>query len=354
MVRLDDAKKDFEPLGDFTISPKFLPASAQLAQVNELLALRPAHQYLVQQDGKVLFRVYSSEDDDFLHAVLDALPQGYRAASAFTGLQTDDVPIFVFNTAHFADFTAFFGKLSGKPVRTWFRSVTLSGSITVSQKSETGQPRAANDPKMVRTLSHEMTHQLIRGLLGNRTPMPNWFTEGIAQVCEGLAAPEVYTQNDKLMQKLVAQNAILPLNLILSNNDFHDTVDAMRAGTQKGSPYAQGLHMTRYLVTLLGKESVPEFLQAIAQKGSFEAALQATTGLNMEQFYAAWVASLAPLKTEGQPPMMVFPQGPGPLPPTTVPPTAVPPAMLAPAMWGINEIQRCFLESAPKLRHKWG
>lgn len=296
---LEGAKKDLKPLGNFSINPRAPSASSLLKRTETLMALRPPREFAARSDdGKtVLYRVYSSDDDEFLRTILAVLPRAYKAASAFTGRQTDEIPVFVFNLAHYPNFVKFSSTLGRRPVGSWTQSITIDGTITISQRSgRDPKGLASNDPLLLRILSHETTHQLMRGLIGLRSDAPYWFTEGIALVCENTLDSRLYSWNDFTIQRLAAQDAILPFYRIDGDDDFHESVTLLDNGKQKGDPYSQGLSMTRYLITLLKDQTMGAFFQSIRDEEDFDAALQKATGLTKHQFYEKWKATL-PAKT---------------------------------------------------------
>jgi hypothetical protein len=223
---------------------------------------------------------------------VDALPKGYQAASTFTGAQADEIPVFVFSTEHYPEFFKFYSILKGSPPRFWWRMLSRDGAITISQSDSRGHLLTANAVSMGRSMSHEMTHQLIGRVVGQIKDLPNWFNEGAAQSGEAVFAPTMHAQNDRRMQRLLAQNAILPLDQLISSTAFHDSVDQLKEGQGKGDAYAQGFSMTRFLGFLLKGEKMSDFLTSIQQKQSFEAAVKDGTGLTMEEFYQAWLKAI--------------------------------------------------------------
>ncbi|BCM91415.1 hypothetical protein IAD21_03287 [Abditibacteriota bacterium] len=283
-----DALADLQSLGNMTGYANFVTAAQLTTEIGLLLEQRPPNEYDIRNDSKVIFRVYYNEDDEFLRTVLDALPKGYTAASSFIGLQADEIPIFVFNSAHYSQFVKFFTTLSDGPLQGWWRIGNRNGTITISQNNLLESPLPSNYPDMARLMSHEMTHLLIYRIVGDLKDFPTWFNEGTARCGEGVYEPEFYIQNDRKIRQLLAQNAILSLNQIVSPSGFYYSVDQMKKGTQPCDAYAQGFSMTRYLGVLLKGEKLRYFLNDIQEKG-FEAVLKTGTGMTSDEFYQSWL-----------------------------------------------------------------
>lgn len=288
----EGAHTDLQLLGNITGWSKFATASQLTTELGQLIAQRPPNHKDVVIDGKAVFCVYYDEDDEFLHTVMNALPKGYETATELVGTQTEGIPIFVFNSAHYRQFVKFFSTLSHIPLQGWWRIGNLNGTITVSQNNELEAPLAANCPDMLRLMSHEITHQLIHRTVGEIGNFPTWFNEGIARTAEAPCNPQFYAQNDEKIGQLLEHNAILPLYRVASPDAFYHSVEQMKKGSQQYDAYAQGLSMTRYLEFLLKDENLHSFLTNVQEKQCFEKALFAATGMTSEQFYMSWLAAV--------------------------------------------------------------
>ncbi|RYZ88410.1 MAG: hypothetical protein EOP06_11005 [Proteobacteria bacterium] len=289
----DGAQADLKPLGNVTGWPRFLSAAELSKELDVLLEQRPPHEHEIREGDNVIFRVYYNDDDEFFHTIVDALPKGYQAASTLIGLQTQEIPVFIFNSAHYAEFVKFFTSLSQGPLQGWWRIGNLNGTITISQNNVLEPPLLSNCPDMARLMSHEITHQLIHHIVGDLQNFPAWFNEGTARCGEGTYKPEFYAQNDQKIKQLVEEDAIIPLSQLVSARAFYHSVDQMKKGVQQGDAYAQGFSMTRYLGTLLKGQKLGDFLDDVQEKQSFDAALKQETGMTPSEFYQSWLDEIS-------------------------------------------------------------
>ncbi len=290
----EDAQADLQLLGNLTGWPKCVTAAQLSTQLDLLIEQRPPHERDICQGGKIIFRVYYSEEDDFLRTIVDALPKGYTAASSFIGGEAEGIPIFVFNSAHYSEFVKFFTTLSGVPMQAWCRIGNQNGTITISQNNMLELPLPSDYSGMARLMSHEMTHQFVHNIVGDPQDFPAWFNEGTARCGEGAYEPAFYAQNDQRIAQLFAQGAILPLNQIVSTTAFYRTVDQMKKGVQRGDAYAQGFSMTRYLGIVLKGETLHDFLSDVQERRGFGEALKAATGMTSDEFYQSWLDTITP------------------------------------------------------------
>ncbi|RYX83036.1 hypothetical protein EON83_16705 [bacterium] len=289
---LDEARADLEPLGDITGWATLPSAKALAAEVDALIALRPPHQHDIRDGDKVVFRVYYEEESSFLTNVIDSLPKGYKAASTFTGEQTEGVPVFVFGEWRYERFVQLMTAYSKKPPRLWWRILSHAGAIFVSQRNQIGESFKADYAYLPVLFSHEMTHLLTRSVLGNPRDFPNWFSEGMARCAEAVYLPSFIAQNDRTIQQLLAKNAILPLDQLASSNALQTAVDNQKGGTQNSDAYAQSYNMTRYLQSLLNGKKMPYFIVLMRDKEGFSGALKQETGMTIDEFYQSWLKAI--------------------------------------------------------------
>ncbi|RYG70264.1 hypothetical protein EON80_08285 [bacterium] len=141
-------------------------------------------------------------------------------------------------------------------------------------------------------LVHELTHVYLSRMLTQVKDIPNWFNEGSGVLIQSTLNASKIASNDREIQKLLAQNAILSLEQMTSYNSFHEAVDEAKSGNQKGNPYAQGFNMTRYLGHAMKGAKFSEFVLQVQKEKSFEAALKTKTGMTMPEFYASWVKAI--------------------------------------------------------------
>jgi hypothetical protein len=286
--RLDEAYKDFASLGDFDRWGKLGNASKLAAQMRDAIALRPAREHPVTVGEKTAFKVYYSEKTAFVEAVLEALPQGYQLGTELLHKEVAEIPVFIFDEAEYESFVEFMGRFATDPgKRAHFMSV--NGSIIISQRNRVGDVVEPDIDTLPETITHEMTHVLMRRVLGKIKDLPNWFTEGSAEMTAAARTPARHQLNDKRVKRLLADGAILPLEQLKSHGSFHDAVEQRGDGLSKASPYAQGMSMTRYLGYLLKGVKFADFLALTRKRRSFEVALTESTGMTVDQFFDSWL-----------------------------------------------------------------
>ena len=288
----DEALTDLEPLGNVT-GWATLPSASQLTQeLKEIVALRPVQEMDVRDGNTVVFRVYYEEDDQFLRNVMDALPKGYKAASTLVDEDAPGIPVFVFGENYYEEFVGFYTATKKSAPRSWWRVLSNEGAIFISQRNAREESFAADYPHTAVLLSHEMTHLLMADVLGTSRDLPNWFSEGAARFGEAIYLPSLTAQNDRTMQQLLQQNALLPLSQLVSSNSLQDAVDQQKNGGQQTDAYAQSFNMTRYLGVLLKGKKLKPFLETMRDKGGFAPALKEGTGLTPEEFYQSWLGAV--------------------------------------------------------------
>ena len=65
-------------------------------------------------------------------------------------------------------------------------------------------------------------------------------------------------------------------------------MDKTKVKGEEGSPYMQGLHMTRYLQMRLDRAGKSDFLMDVRRLQSFDLALKENLDLTPQQFYDEW------------------------------------------------------------------
>lgn len=285
---VDNAQKDFASLGDFQRWPQYPNATVLADKMGSILALRPSLEHKIYVDEKLAFKVYYNDRTAFVDTVLNALPKGYETATTLLRKEVAEIPVFVFNDTEYERFFEFMTLFSGEPHKRW-RFLSAKGSIILSQRDDAFNLYDPTLTTLPGGITHEMTHVLMRRILGKIEDLPNWFVEGAAQITEGMLDPKKFQLNDRRVQRLLADNAILPLEKLKSHASFHEVVDQLGEGQTKSSPYAQGQSMSRYLGTLINGTKFADFLELVRQKQSFDAALTELTGMTMQEFYDAWL-----------------------------------------------------------------
>lgn len=157
------------------------------------------------------------------------------------------------------------------------------------------------------TIPHEYTHALIARFLGIAL-LPSWLNEGIAQVVGGEAAPKLLDQNDRDIQRCVANNTLLSLDKLGTWDSFKGAVEqqeaqyrAVGSSARVSDAYAQSFHMTRYLLSLVGMRSFCDFLDAFTRTHSLDNSFQNVFGFSIPEFYNAWLEDVHKKFGEGAP-----------------------------------------------------
>lgn len=135
-----------------------------------------------------------------------------------------------------------------------------------------------------RTLWHELAHTMAIG--ASRFHVPRWFTEGLSVYEERRARPAWGREMDLKLLQAFSQNKLLPL------------AEMDRGFTRPSFPgqillsYYHASKVIDYLVDTHGWDTVPQILQALAEKQTINAALEAATGQSVEDLDAGFRARL--------------------------------------------------------------
>ncbi len=295
--RLDDAIKDFEPLGDFSAWPPYhQTASEAAAKLRAIIALRPPHEEVIRVADKVVFRVFYGENTAFTRTVLAALPKGYNAATTFLERGVEETPVFIFSKGEYPEFVKFLTAFSGPP-RSFSRAVAANETIVISQRNALGEVYDSYASYLPYIVAHEMAHIMLRRTIGTIKDLPTWFDEGQATIVGSVLHPRWNAGNDLQIQQLLQAGQILPLEEVTNPSKFYETVGLHEEGQSKGDPYPQGYNMTRYLGKILKGGKLSSFLHLVSDKGSFNAAVKESTSLTMPEFYASWLQSVKDAST---------------------------------------------------------
>jgi hypothetical protein len=145
------------------------------------------------------------------------------------------------------------------------------------------------------TIRHELAHLVVgqfgRSCVGGHRP--TWLEEGLAMYAEGEPSEEVQAD----LERGLEQNSFAPLRSLNGPFPAHDA--------EAGSAYSQSYSVIEFLREAYGQEKLRELILTLAEGESYDDALQAIYGLNVDGLEEAWRAWLgAPLR---------------PLPPTPTP-----------------------------------
>ena len=139
------------------------------------------------------------------------------------------------------------------------------------------------------SVTHEYLHVMVDRVLEAHARLPQWFSEGLANVAGLHSAPSEEATFATRLKTAVDHHALLPLSEI-DGRKFYRIANETFAGTRSEDPYAQATEMTEYL--LLGRpESIAaELLQAVRRTNDFPKAFAEIFGESVDEFYADWHA----------------------------------------------------------------
>ena len=133
---------------------------------------------------------------------------------------------------------------------------------------------------------------LINALAEGGTPTPLWMREGLGALSawETLRAtnlPQIETASEGAARAYLAQQTTF-----LLPRDFALLAQKVNTGSQLDSvATAQSMRMMRFFYDRFGSGAVVETLQRLGAGQNIDAALNTTTGLNQNAFFAAWRAA---------------------------------------------------------------
>lgn len=287
------AESDLAPLGDFKLYPKWAPASEYVTKIRALKALAPPLIHEIRHDGKVVFRVYYTEDNAYTRGIIQLLPAAYRVNREMLDSDMIETPVFIFK--EYADFNAFYRLFYGQPPGSWVSASGKAGALFFSQFDVHGQQKYVN-PRSVgfrAVVAHEFNHCLVLRITGATRPA-KWMLEGLAEVAGSRLAPEKLALNDRIMAQLFAAGKILAFSDL---NNFKDIIEGNSNAKQQGipvpDPYAQGYDMTRFFLHSIESGALPKFLTEVRDSRDFAKTFQKYSGKTLEEFYNAWLQTLA-------------------------------------------------------------
>ncbi len=293
LSQYEKAIEDLQDLGDYKLVGNWPTAAKMVSDLKECIAARPPHERLVQLENGTWIHIYYGQENAFTRNAIRDAAQGFEEASQFFGVKTSDASVFLFTEAEYDQFEAFQMAVFGHLITPWMRVFQHQGSMVISQKNGLGKVLEPDTPRMPEFIVHEFSHLLVAQIVG-RYPkdFPNWMIEGIANVGATTVVPDFAAKNDRTMRRLLQQDAIFPLNEVTSPKLWAVAIDKTWVKGDKGSPYDQGFHMTRYLQMRLARAGKSDFLMDVRRLQSFDLALKENLGLTPEQFYENWLQFL--------------------------------------------------------------
>ncbi len=228
--------------------------------------------------------------------LLDAAVAGLDTLESDMGIQLqDDVDIYIYGSASDMRDALLF-------VQDWAGGVAFDEYNTILM----GVPPASAEDWGTSTMRHELAH-LVIGQYGWSCvggSRPTWLNEGLAVYAEGEPAPDIISS----IQTATQDNNFEPLRSLNGSFSSH--------GPEAGIAYAQSYSVVDFLLREYGQEAMQTLLQTLAAGTSYDDALTAVYGMDVDGVEAAWRAAL------GLPPR-TFPPTPTPILAANVP-TAVP------------------------------
>jgi hypothetical protein len=285
------AERDFSQTGAYSFEPTWLTSSNYLARIRAMKALAPPRIHEIKHAGKVAFRVYYEEQDEWTSAIIALLPDAYEINQKMLGHNLDETPVFIFS--NYEHFKSFYELRSGGVAASWGWAQGGLGMIYFCK----GAPRAnldlfdINSDFFKTNVIHEFNHCMVYRI-ACATEMPTWVAEGLATIAETRFSSSVLNKYKERMQRARTANAILPIAALNDRKNFLKTTEESVTLQQKGEagaePYIQSYFLGSYLITLLPPEGLGKFLSGMGREG-FWPALKKQTGLSEEEFYRNWL-----------------------------------------------------------------
>jgi hypothetical protein len=294
---MDEAKADLTPLADFTPPLKDWPPPAELLEkIEKVRMLRPPQKKEIKHGGEVVFRVYYDEESEWTQTILKLLPQAYETSTTLFRFRMGETQVYIFKDAiRYEDFinAQFPGALTS-----WAWALGGRGALYFCHEAyqiyHKRQKRAEDitSDYFRGTIPHEFTHAVLARAIGT-VKFPSWLNEGIAQLASSRVFPAMVRENEQRMQRLIAAQALLGLEQLDSDPQFYRSVEHTLAQSDTGvsgvsDAYAQGFHMTRFLLFRQPVRRWSEFIELCRETEDVEKAFQQTFSLTIAEFYQAW------------------------------------------------------------------
>lgn len=172
---------------------------------------------------------------------------------------------------------AAFAERTGGRVPDWGLAVAIPHDRTIVLRSPRLTGGSGEDPAVV--LRHELGHLYLAAAVGRAGAVPRWFDEGFA----ALYADEWRWANPFRLAWARLAGGLPSLRALEGAFPAVPTPDLA---------YGQSLAAVRHLRDRGGERGMTLLLARVGEGMSFDAALRATYGLTLAQFYTAWEAEL--------------------------------------------------------------
>ena len=269
-----------------------MSASLALAKIELLSSFVPPQQTEVASGGQTVFRVHYVSDDAETGAAINCLGPAYRTSAQLFDSDVLATSVYIFD--NYQQFAECYNARVGKPPESWVAAVTISNVLFIPLRNRKGESTLATNPDFFRSLvGHEFNHAMLRRLMGS-AELPKWFTEGLADFAGGQIVPDDVAMNDYEIKRLYAANALVTPKQLEYASTFgtHTGVGARMgdagAGIVAPSPYQQSYNMTRYLLSNMKRNDLPNFLNLVRDKNSFSRAFGEQFGATVPEFYQSW------------------------------------------------------------------
>ena len=267
-------------------------ASVALDKMARVQPFVPPLEYAVNSGGQTVFRVNYVTDDAATKTAISCLAPAYRASANLFGSDVRATPVYIFD--NYEQFAACFRARIGRAPESWIAAVTINNVLYIPLRDRKGEATTLTNPDFFRSMvAHEFNHAMLRRLMGT-TELPKWFVEGLADYAGGQVVPNDVKMNDYEVKRLFAANALLAPTQLEYDKTFgaHTGLGAQMgdagAGIAAPSPYQQSYNMTRYLMSSLKRDDLPNFLNLVRDNNNFSRAFVQQFGASVPEFYQSW------------------------------------------------------------------
>lgn len=297
--RFGMADGDLSRIGNYSPWPsegrRLARASDVQQRIEAMKQFVPPRNYELKQDGKVVCRVYYTEEDPWTSAIVELLPLAYSINRKLLGREVVELPVFVFQ--EFEPFTQFH-KLhgNGAPPPSWAWA-SGAASLTFCENNPGGswQSRDISTSYFKATVVHEFNHAMVHRLTGDATT-PRWLTEGLATVAEGKFSTVRAREYVAQMHRVQTTDNLLLLSDLTLPKDFVASQEKALLQTAEHKPaaypYAQCYSMVNYLMTFLPDKRMAPLLTDLRDQRDFKVVFKKHTGLTEDEFYKKWLGQL--------------------------------------------------------------
>jgi hypothetical protein len=132
-----------------------------------------------------------------------------------------------------------------------------------------------------RAMAHELTHLVVYQVTFNCLgDLPTWLDEGLAEYIEG----DLASYSQEILDAALADDDLISLQSLSSSFPT--------SSKRTSLAYAQSRQIVSYLIETYGPEKMGALLQTFKEGSSYDKALQRVYGLNTQDLYNEWRASL--------------------------------------------------------------